>query len=897
MKNNSIFRFLSLIIAGLLLAFSIQQYWPSFSVGQTSLQNILSEVEKDYICSISSREYTFAEFGSLRKESIQTEIVQNLARQLSSCVKANQNQLGLIDLSQLSGVTYTTKLLDDRNSLVVIAGIGNQDPEDVNLKSDLKKSSDGMVSLFTNIGDQNNFSLALDQRKISKEENKELLDLTSRFGKLLLHTQGSIEYPEKLRLSDNQVSTESDLSLQHQIEGINIPPLVQIFFKAEASDEDIISNQSRKIGSAELTFNGLLLKGIPAYLKQNKAIKELEKNGLHLETNSEDNSKAKLIKILEMPKDDKLDKIRLELRKNKSILDKEKNQIIGLLKSKRDLSEKLKLAKEIGDLKLEKKLNKQFILMEPKLQKNELILQTNINKKYEDLAKLPLKAKYICGPEFIREFKFPIFERSASSNGASGSASGGIGVSGDVLIDISKPSCEFTFVPPMKAKSSIFSDISVTSNGYFGVRGDASGEKDFGITFLSQEYGNLSLSDIGFNEDEKKAINSLVLKSIDDAKDDEKKIIDFAQKLESDFINPLINSIENALIGTEESPVSGSEICSSLFRKVGMSSGSKEDLVCWASGIKLMENPSKLLKEVNENISSANARLKVLNDDRQKFDKKLSDYKDQANDLAKKITDWVICFNEKKCKEEKNKLTDLIREVEKNIDDTKGNIDDLNDKIFDYNSKLPELVTKVNQYNDWLIYTTHSKIREVAKKYVYDNVILNNIDIKSIAKELLDLAWEIEHGTRKVTEWVDIAHKIVHSIIPDRLSFSAAASGRIAFNSQSHLIETRPQFETISALEFKNDTPSANLKFVAFKNGPEGEKGRIGGLNIIGLKFKAKLIACLGGKVEGDTCSSGKEVSSKAKDWELLSPIIADKSISDNEIVVFEGSVPLKVKS
>jgi hypothetical protein len=60
-------------------------------------------------------------------------------------VNRNQNQLGLVDLSQLFGITYTTQLLNNGTSAIVIAGVGKHDANDIDLISGLDRYSQGMA--------------------------------------------------------------------------------------------------------------------------------------------------------------------------------------------------------------------------------------------------------------------------------------------------------------------------------------------------------------------------------------------------------------------------------------------------------------------------------------------------------------------------------------------------------------------------------------------------------------------------------------------------------------------------------------------------------------------------------------------------------------------------------
>jgi len=899
MRHTRFFRFVAIAFLGLCVSFLLRLSWTSVAFGQANLQSTLNEAEKNYICFSASREYPISEFRSFTQNSIQTNIVQKLAKQLSSCVLRNQNQLGSVDLSKLLGVTYTTQLLNNGKSAVVIAGVGKRNANGINLTSGLDNYSSGMANFLVENANLKDFSVTLKQRKFSNQVDKELLNLTDRFGKLVLHAKGSLEFSDKLRLSGNKASIEASLGIQHQIKDVpTLPPHVQLYFKGDASDQNVLSNRSRKLGSVELMFNGLLLKGVPAYLEQNRA--KLERNGLVLKTDyKRDNSQATLSRTIEIAQETQLNKNIAELRSIESKLRAKQTKVLSYLTDISNLKTKSEQARTKGNTELAAKLEERLKKAETNLKVEQANLQKDIANKYQKLAKLPLQAKFICAPEFMREFKFPIFERRASSSGQGGNASAGIGVSGDVVIDISKPTCEFIFAPPFKGQSSTYADVSVTSNGYLGGRADASGEKDFGITFSkskqgSSNYGNFNALDpklLQFTSNEKKAINDLVLKSLEDAKNDEKVLNDLANKFQEGFIDPLISSVESSLIGSDNAPFSALKLCSSLFNKIGITSDSEEELVCKAANTNVLQ-PSKILETVTQKQQELQDRVKFLEDNLSSLDSEIQRLNEKLASKACKLDLTGLC---------KKATSAAFSTAENTKNKLNAEKNSLTNQLSNLQVELVDLTQAWEQYNNWLLYRTSQKVREVAKK-VLSNRILRNPTAsisRSIAKDLLDLAWDIETGVREVNSFIDnIAKYLQPPGLPESLTISAAASGRIGFRSQAHIVETRPQLTTTSELEFKDKKPLLNLKFVAYRNGPEGEKGRIGGLDVTGLTFTAKQIACLGGKVQGDSCSSGKKIDDiPEKNWSLLAPTLADDKLSKNEIEIFSDSVPLQFKS
>jgi hypothetical protein len=296
---------------------------------------------------------------------------------------------------------------------------------------------------------------------------------------------------------------------------------------------------------------------------------------------------------------------------------------------------------------------------------------------------LSLTSEFVCAPEFIREFKFPIFERKVSANTEGASASAGIGVTGDAVIDIAKPTCNVTFAPPFKVNSSIYSDVSISSNGYFGVRADASGEKDFGISFKSNKgYGDYSFSSMTLDENEKEAIAQLVLKSVDNAMEDEKLLNDLANRIKDETVLPMLDQIEGALIGTDAAPFSTSQICA-LFTKVGKASGSEADKVCWALGLKIPK-PSEAIETVTRQQIKAQKDLEGV-------EKSLSDAEKEVINLNKEVTEKGNSLAEKLCRFDPLGLCDKARKQ------LKSDLDNLNSALSKTIERRDGLIAEKNR--------------------------------------------------------------------------------------------------------------------------------------------------------------------------------------------------------
>jgi hypothetical protein len=163
------------------------------------------------------------------------------------------------------------------------------------------------------------------------------------------------------------------------------------------------------------------------------------------------------------------------------------------------------------------------------------------------------------------------------------------------------------------------------------------------------------------------------------------------------------------------------------------------------------------------------------------------------------------------------------------------------------------------------------------------------VNSRAIAQKLLDFAWKVEEGARDVNDQIELVSDFVQKYALDRgLALSIKGSARAAFESKSYPLQARPTVKFVSNLEFKSGEPYLNLTGSAYRNEPGGREGRVGGLSVIGLKFTAEQAAYLGGQKIGEV----KDL----KPWNPSVERLGGKRLSDEEEVLFQGSVPLEIK-
>lgn len=183
----------------------------------------------------------------------------------------------------------------------------------------------------------------------------------------------------------------------------------------------------------------------------------------------------------------------------------------------------------------------------------------------------------------------------------------------------------------------------------------------------------------------------------------------------------------------------------------------------------------------------------------------------------------------------------------------------------------------------WEQYRDPALIRKIATKTVRERILLSSVNSRAIAQKLLDFAWKVEEGARDVNDQIELVSDFVQKYALDRgLSLSIKGSARAAFESKSYPLQARPTVKFMSNLEFKSGEPYLNLTGSAYRNGPGGREGRVGGLSVIGLEFTAKQAAYLGGQKIGEVKESwnpsverlgGQRLSDEEEVFPLVEPM------------------------
>ncbi|MBW4449203.1 MAG: hypothetical protein KME38_20665 [Spirirestis rafaelensis WJT71-NPBG6] len=818
------------------------------------------------------------------------------------------------------------------------------DEDNIAFFAGIDSYSQKMADFLVKNANQEDFSVNLDNKEQYEKTfsfSKQLLpvkpfDKWNRFGKVFLEAESKFKLANKIQLTGNKASADAALRIRHDIVP-SMPPHFSINFHVEASDQEILANKSRNMGKIELTFEGLLLKGVPNYLRDSKvAQREFKKYGIEL-VNKEDPNKItdkgalkRVLNINTSSLDERtLYAVSNDLRNIETRLDTDKKEVLALRKNFSELKAKIEQAKQGTNPENVEELEKQLINAQNELKKlqaneptnvvsfilgrviknssslsearaklereiadfedkirqarityntafipileNNLIgtqdklqtvqdrMQKDIADKYQKLATIPLSTTFTCGPEFFREIKFPIIERRVSANGAGSSAQAGVGISGDVVIDVSKPTCTAALVPPFKLQSAVYSDVSIKSNGYIGAKADA--QSEIAVNFQDSsnarnKYGNFELKSykVALEDNEKKAMEEFVNKLIDDAKSDQELVNKLAKKIETDVLPALIDpAIENW--PSNVSSINIKDACSSFEKQIKGFNNSK------------LQGSMQTLLQV--------CRV-------QKLDKigklpKPADVKKWKDDLeAKKgeLNNVLASLKKKLLPKQTIKNLCNLRRISRAVNELCNRISPLNSIISELQTRISPFSTAEKfanlekKYSDYLIqntyiYGTKAKdefkklIKQVAKNYIFRPV--KDIS-KPIANKILKRAWELEETGGKVNEWVDISNEILQmgNLIPERLSIGASASGRIALSSTATFIKTRPEIENTLELKFEDTgKPSLKTNSVAYKNGKQAEEGILGGFNPLGIKLTATHILCVGGKVSGSECSPG----------------------------------------
>jgi hypothetical protein len=812
--------------------------------------------------------------------------------------------------------------------------------------------------------DEDDFSVSLSSPKLpfqAQALNYPLFSL-GKFGKLVMQAKSDIDLPEQLRLSGNTTSMTATASLQHQIEGETLPPHFKISLKGEASDTDFLSSEQGNLASAELTFEGLLLKGVPEFLSKTEVMQELtqpepEGLGLKLETDRNKDSWAKISKTIKFPQGVALERLKTLEKTLKGTLSAQKDETQKVRAQISGLKSALEQARQNGGAAADiQQLEETLRVSEKQIANLQDDLKDYLAEKLPLLSSTSLLVQeFRCAPEFFREVKFPIWEKrasqSTSSPGQSASAEAAVGVSGDVVIDISKPTCRVAIVPPFRGEASTFFDVSVTSSGYFGARADAQTSKEIAVVFKHRKDGTeYPLVYPKLSDDEKKTLNKLVLKTVDDVKNSESVINAMQAKIDSEFVQPLVTSIETALIGTDTAPASAAKICS-LFNQLGLRTpGFEEELVCQAlesakpihpelqpppvlnlppeltlptppGGVCVPEAPLPPCRVEKRTVQPPDVPCPGT------CERNVSYPCPTWSNPGKTCTRAVPYPCTKKCRPPAKTVEVEIppgcRQAQQITERTNGEIrltcsrirqweEQRNSMIRDWENKRAVVRAKYEQdfkqwqenvkrpydeklarwqedSNRWEKNRDPARIRNLATKTVRERILLSSVNSRAIAQKLLDFAWKVEEGARDTNDQIELVSDFVQKYALDRISLSVKGSARAAFESKSYPLETRPTFKFVSDLKFNSGEPSLNLVGSAYRNGPGGSKGQVGGLSAIGLELTAEQAAYLGGQKIGEVKG--------LKPWNFLVKPLGGERLSNKEEVVFQDSVPLKIKA
>lgn len=784
-------------------------------IASATKQDALAEAQKQFVCVASSEQFSDKKFANFNQSYIESQIVRKLAedQKLKQCINQNRRKIEFVSLEKLYRVIYMTRRLQDTDKVIVIVGVGStqQVPQRAQF-------SEAIIDFVTKQSNQNDFSVALDGTTtgsrsfpvplLKYEKTLDEIDL----GTFTIEANGNMNFPNKLRLSGNEASIDASLKIAHQVIPTQVPfQFFSLNFQGKSSDfnKDFLSGKKTELARAELTFNGLFLKGIPYYLDNRK--KNLEKDlGVKVgKIDERDDSKGSLTKTVALSNLNAFEE--LKAIENSLLIQQQRVQKI-----------QAKVKHNSSNSQLQRELE---------TAENELknVLADKV-KRLEPLNRL----EFQCAPNFKRIIEFPIWGKTTSTGSGSTGASAGVGVRGDVVIDIANPTCSFSIVPPYSSTSTTYADVSILSHGYFGARAQAQASGDVGIKFKDQydkvkgEYV-LDLKKLSnLNEQEKDYTRAILEKTLEKAKKDQKTISQIQNSINRDFVQPLLSSeglrrklssIESGLIQkyARDRKVLCSEIEKRLGKTVKGRLGETAELVCWATlpqpkAIEIAQSfgvggytpmppsPSAIFKET---ICSEDPTTQVVTGILSGGASRVASLTPQQ----KKFCSWVS---------DKNKWFNQVEQAYKRFANPDSNI-----------------------------------LRAIAEKFVKEIIqlpanILNDKDFELMARRLLELAFEVNQGIRDVDSVVQILSNPLQSDLLKGLNLTIKASANVEFDSKANILTTRPMFQLESTLLFPDGKPALHLKGSSYENGPGGSKGQIGGLEPLNLLLKAKLFASLG---------------------------------------------------
>lgn len=778
-------------------------------------QDALAKVQEQYVCITASPPFSAKKFASFNQSYIESQIVTKLAQdqKLKQCINQNRRKIEFYDLDKLYRVIYMTRRLQDTDKVIVIVGVGStgQIPQRAQFSEDIVD----FLAARTNV---NQPSASLTDNRIDNgvfkalDENQQPQPVpfkVPKLGKILVKSRGNIFFPKELRFSGNQASVNAALSIAHDLDdgsrrfstppdiaqGTGGFPLFQLNFDANASDFDqqFLSGRKRELASAELTFSGLLLKGIPEYIKHDNRKSKLEADLKlsDIKIYGDENNKIAFIKKIGLP---------------------ENKQLESLKNIQKDLNKKLNSFREVQE---RAKNRPDDTKLQAWLAASKIELANTLSDRAKILESI-YKFEFQCAPTFERIVNFNIWGKNASTNNGNSSgnqptsAGVGVGVRGRVLINIDNPTCAVSIVPPYSSTATTYADISITSSGRFGAEAQASARtsKDFNIVFKDKygEYTPDQLMRLAPNE--RKFIDTASRRILKEMKEDANNIVDIQKKIENSFLNTVLRSpeLKQEIIDKVSSNLQG--FCNRYTKELW--ADAKQ--VCWATKIPTPEKAVEEAEKLSENLAKElSLRSKPLR--------------------PKKYIERAACDN-------------ITRLNPFGDDPVKATCDYLN-KVSDWEGEIKK---KYNSYK--------GRKKEIAEELVRKSIFVpsrlapnfNDFSAK-LAKKLLDLGLQAEGEFHDVNDQLPLQPA---DLLKLTLTVKSSADARLT--SEARILETRPAFKLNSTLTFPGDNKQPTLKVIGVLDANYWDKskpnmaGRIGGLRPLNLDLTATIEAKRGNK-------------------------------------------------
>lgn len=637
-------------------------------------------------------------------------------------------------------------------------------------------------------------------------------------GKIVVDSKSTVNRPPAATFSP--YTTQSWFSINHELDDIRIPPLTKIAIKGS-----ILENN--ELASLEITFEGLLMKGVPEYLSTEKAKSEFSKYDITVEPHPDDNNKIILRKTIPAPE-------------GKKHLVNEIKAIDAAIKS---YQQQISAARgAVANIATDD------FLKDAVAKKNELFRQL-----FQNISSFP------CGPEFKRVFTFPIWGVGGSVGGESASAEARAGVSGDVQIEIAAPTCGIFADSLFQAETWGQTNIDITSSGYFGANAGAQASGGYGIAFYSEKYGNYSIpiDQIRINDDEKRIFNDLILKMLKEAENSEQALLALTEKI-SGTASDITNRIQSELISRLQNP---SQICSFLQQVGAASSNSEAARICQTLATSLSPAPPLVIpplvlppmpslpprpsgqcraqlplppcrtervcgvcehcrntmfgrvcvpvpctncsnQEIPPHCGEARRATEATNAEYRRICQRLESWARQVDDLTKRGNE-AIARARSEWARNRDRLTA-----------------EYNARTAEYNRQ----VTQRAEYGRRLIVLAEDAIK---------NNVLRRVDHRAVAGKLLSAAW-------KAYDWVNLTNDFVTDRLPQNLSFNIKGAAKVAFHSKAHILHATPKLRTVSSYDLQQNSFTVTV-YGTEDTRTAGELSGIGGLDVLGYTLSAEL--------------------------------------------------------